>query len=152
MKKTILVAICAIALIACEEKEPNSGCNIPPTEYVGLVTVGSIDNLFELTDILVSVKENCNKTVDIEMFNVKFAPQMPVTINMVISGVAAVTTKESFSLSGNNITPTYKDQSYPQYTITELEGSKTPETLSLSMICGSLPVTFSGNAVAADSL
>lgn len=136
----IWMAVCAIALVACE-KDPSSSDN---NSYVGLMTVNSV---FEQDNVRVSIKKNSNNTVDIEMYNVRFSPQMPVTIDMVIPGVTATSSPDGNLLSGNGIIPTTNGAPYPQYTILGLTGNATESTLTLSMLCGSYPLTFSGTII-----
>ena len=135
------MAVCAIALIACESDPDEASGN---NTYVGLITVNSVPVQDNVT---VSIKKNRNNTVDIEMYNVRFSPQMPVTIDMVIPGVTATSTTDGNLLSGNGIIPTTNGAPYPDRTISGLTGNATESTLTLSMMCGLNPLTFSGTII-----
>jgi len=65
-------------------------------------------------------------------------------------GVMKIDTKRQYSLSeklllsGDNIIPLAMGGEFPAYTITELTGEITPQTISCEMMCGTYPLTFSG--------
>jgi len=151
--KTIFLTLAVLfAFTACKPEKP-CDCDTPPEKiedgtYVGLLSVENSGNEFQLENIHVVVEINEDNTLNFTMMAVKFAQAMPVTIDMNVAGVTTSEVENGLILSGDNIVPTaMMGTPFPQYTITELSGTLTTQTLEFSMICGGNPVTFSGEKV-----
>lgn len=82
--------------------------------------------------------------ITIDMLQVSFSPKMPVKLDMKIQNVVYTSTSEKITLSGNNIIPIAMGGEFPAYTITNLTGEIQDGVLSLSMMCGSFPLTYNG--------
>ncbi|AGY54206.1 hypothetical protein BRDCF_p1579 [Bacteroidales bacterium CF] len=82
--------------------------------------------------------------ITIDMLQVSFSPKMPVKLDMKIQNVAYTSTSEKITISGNNIVPIAMGGEFPAYTITNLTGEIQNGVLSLSMMCGSYPLTYNG--------
>lgn len=120
--------------------------------YTGTVSVAlGTPMAFTLEDIDVEVTLAEDGTANIELFKVKFAAAMPVSLDVLIKGVTLTKTAEGYSISGDNIVPTAMEgQPFAQYTITDLEGSADLENMSLDMIMGEFPMTFEGSVTTAE--
>ena len=151
MKKIIflLAAAAIFAATGCDSDDAGKdpGNILGNGTYVGTVTVTT--PAFEKDDVEVKVTfADDRKTAKIEMFKVKFAETMPVTLDIKIPGVTAkeVSGSDGMSLSGENIIPLVGTNPYPLYTITGLTGTVTASELTLSMTMGAFPTTYSGTA------
>ncbi len=137
--KTLSIAfIAALLLVACEKTTP--GNNIPNPDIFTLEVVRVEFSVF-LEDRTVGI---------IKMIGVKFAEAMPLTLDMTIAGVTVTETAEGYSISGEGIVPTAmmgpNETPFPQYSITSLEGTATEGGLTLSMNCGTSPVSYTGTS------
>jgi hypothetical protein len=70
---------------------------------------------------------------------------MPVKLDMTIQNVAYTSTSEKISITGNNIIPIAMGGEFPAYKITNLTGEINNGTITMSMMCGSYPLTYSGS-------
>ena len=115
--------------------------------YVGKMTVlssvgGAV--LHEQENVTMKIKLKDTWNCDLEMIAVKFAPTMPMFLDVTTSGISTAAVSTGYTLSGNNIIPTAMDAPFPQFTMKEIVGSVTPQKLEFSLICGSFPLSFSG--------
>ena len=78
------------------------------------------------------------------MYKVKFAEGMPIKLDMVVEGVDCVGVVGNYFLTGNGIVPYAMGGPFEKFTITELVGSITNDTMNLSFKCGEYPVTYTG--------
>ena len=147
--KFLMMVLAMAVVVACsknddEEREPV----VIPEGYVGKIVVGlSTAPSYTQEDVVVEVKEvTGTTTVNVVMKQVKFADAMPVKMDITISGIATEEVTGGISLSGDEIIPTFgaANTPYPQGKITNLQGTLTSTTLTLTMICGEDPLTFSG--------
>lgn len=139
MKKLFLLLAAAtlFSVTACDKNDDGKNDDGP--------TAGD----FVMNNVKVEVSFAAdNKTADIEILQVKFAEEMPVTLDIVIPGVTVTEADGSMSLSGDNIVPLMNTPagSVPvaKYTITGLTGSAAETGLMLSMTIGDYPTTYSG--------
>jgi hypothetical protein len=87
MKKIILFITCLFCLASCHiitQEEPVAE-NEKAYEAYGLLTIPSSG--FTKDSLRVKIVEKEDATMDVYMFDVKFAAGMPVTIDMLVSGV-----------------------------------------------------------------
>ena len=78
------------------------------------------------------------------MYKVKFATGMPLKLDMVVEGVDFTETDGVYTLSGDGIVPYAMGGPFEKYTITNLTGLITNDTMTLSFMCGEYPVTYNG--------
>jgi hypothetical protein len=78
------------------------------------------------------------------MLQVKFAEAMPVALDITIPGATLTKTDNGYSISGDEIIPVAMGGPNERFKITDLEGSVSAETLSVSFVCMSFPVEFTG--------
>ena len=88
------------------------------------------------------IKEN--NELDIYMFDVKFAAAMPVTIDMLISGVSYAKEGGEIVFYGDSIVPTAGDKPYEKYIVTDLQGVITADSLFITNKYGTTPSVYAG--------
>ena len=133
----VLFSSCHIASEEPEVKEKDN-----TYEAYGLLTIPSSG--FTKEDVRTEVVLVSDNLLDIYMFDVKFATLMPVTIDMVISGVAYTRTADEIHFSGDGIVPTAGNKPYDKYIVTDLVGRITADSICLSNNYGDTPSMYAG--------
>lgn len=133
----LLFSSCHIASDEPELKEKDNAY-----EAYGLLTIPSSG--FTKENVRTKVVLVTDNLLDIYMFDVKFATLMPVTIDMVISGVAYTRTTDGIRFSGDGIVPTAGNKPYDKYIVTDLVGRITADSLCLSNNYGDTPSIYAG--------
>lgn len=133
----VLFSSCHIASEVPEVEE-----NDKAYEAYGLLTIPSSG--FTKEDVRTEVMLVSDKLLDIYMFEVKFATLMPVTIDMVISGVEYTRTADEIHFCGDGIVPTAGNKPYEKYTVTDLVGRITADSICLSNVYGDTPAVYAG--------
>jgi hypothetical protein len=110
--------------------------------FVGRLVVEA--PFFEDDGVLLTFDLSSNSFGTIVMHEVKFAERMPRLSDMTIDGISVKTAADSLVLTGENIVPTAGGEPYPQYTMTDLHGKVTQDSLIVSMKCSSMPLSFRG--------
>lgn len=134
----LLFSSCHIASEEPEVKEQENAY-----ESYGLLTIPSSG--FTKENVRTKVVLVSDKLMDIYMFDVKFAVLMPVTIDMVISGVGYTKTADEIRFSGDGIVPTAGNKPYDKYIVTNLVGRITADSICLSNNYGDTPAIYSGS-------
>jgi len=134
----LLFSSCHIASEEPEVKEKENAY-----ESYGLLTIPSSG--FTKENVRTKVVLVSDKLMDIYMFDVKFAVLMPVTIDMVISGVGYTKTADEIRFSGDGIVPTAGNKPYDKYIVTNLVGRITADSICLSNNYGDTPAIYSGS-------
>jgi hypothetical protein len=143
--KFLLIITITVLVGACEEKEPTDNpVTVEDGTYIGTLNVDQNDGTFHTQDNVSIVLEVEESSATIKMMQVSFASGMPVKLDMTIPDITTVAISEGLSLSGDSIVPLAMGGEFPVYTIKELTGEVTPETIYLNMMCGVYPLTFSG--------
>ena len=142
--KHLYVLFIAILFSAChivtpEEPVPD---DTQAYEAYGLLTVTSSG--FTKEDVRTKIVLVDDYTLDLYMYDVKFATMMPVTIDMLISGVPYSKQGQTICFYGDSIVPTAGNKPYEKYIITDLEGYVTADSLCLSNNYGDTPSTYRG--------
>lgn len=148
--KILMMFLTIAAFSACADK----GTEDPKPEvedgtYVGKLVVDQNDGTnYEQEDVSVEFTLNENGTADIKMLKVAFNKKMKekVTIDMTITSVIATKTSEGYSVTGDNIIPLSGTTPFPVYTISNLTGNVTTQNITLDMMCGEYPLTYTGIA------
>ena len=115
-------------------------------EYSGKMTVSAsgTDNVSEGVEVDV-VLDDKSKTASIGFKGVKFVPQMPVTLDVTVPGVAYVEKDGLLEFSGDDIIPLSGGTlPFPKYTVKGLSGTLDKSSLSLTLNFGDYPVTYDG--------
>ncbi|MCR5050848.1 MAG: hypothetical protein K6A36_07175 [Paludibacteraceae bacterium] len=89
-------------------------------------------------------------SMDIYMYEVKFAAAMPVTIDMIISGVHYAKEGNQINFHGDGIIPTAGNKPYKDHIITNLVGTITTDSIFMSNNYGSTPSVYAGKLVSTD--
>lgn len=84
------------------------------------------------------------KTASITIYQIRFVPQMPVTIDVTIPNVTVQSTPEKILLSGDQIIPLAMGGEFPRYTVTGLEGEIVGQELVFSLNFGDSPTSYRG--------
>jgi len=145
-KFVLTILIASLLALSCEKDD----APLKITEdgsYTGKLVVDQLDGTnFSAEGIKVNlIPSETDGYLTIEMLQVSFSSRMPIKLDMKIPNVIYISTSEKITLSGNNIIPIAMGGEFPAYTITNLTGELKNGTLSLSMMCGSYPLTYSGS-------
>ena len=149
--KTIILSLAVIfSFTACKDDTPPMGVGT----YLGDFYVGDwYDNPLYLSNIVASIENFGDNTINLAMWAVKFTEEMP-KIDIYIRGIITEVTKDSVTLSvpQEGIIPTnMKGIPLPQYKVEWLKGSilttKKYKQLRFSMFCDSNIVHFYGSKV-----
>lgn len=136
----------AMLFASCENGENNT---LPPNPiekecYVGTLTVDQNDGTFYTQEDVKIDYEIIDGKLNFVMYKVKFAKAMPIKLDMVVEGVDCLGAIGNYVLAGNGIVPYAMGGAFEKYTITELVGAITNNTMTLSFKCGEYPVTYEG--------
>ena len=142
----LLLSLVSLAFVACENGHNNA---LPPKPekgecYTGTMTVDQNDGTFYTQSDVQVDYEILDGKLNFVMYKVKFAEGMPIKLDMVVEGVDCVGAVGHYVLAGNNIVPYAMGGPYEKFTITNLVGAITDDTMTLSFMCGEYPVTYSG--------
>ncbi len=145
--KSLFIALLITSFFAasCQKEEEPLKLTEDGT-YSGQLAVDQLNGTnFTSNNIQVKVTPSTSAGyITIDMLQVSFSPKMPVKLDMKIQNVVYTSTSEKITLSGNNIIPIAMGGEFPAYTITNLTGEIQNGVLSLSMMCGSYPLTYNG--------
>ena len=142
----LLLSLVSLAFVACENGHNNA---LPPKPekgecYTGTMTVDQNDGTFYTQSDVQVDYEILNGKLNFVMYKVKFAEGMRIKLEMVVEGVDCVGAVGNYVLAGNNIIPYAMGGLFEKFTITNLSGLITDDTMTLSFMCGEYPVTYSG--------
>ena len=143
-QKILILASLAVLCSACHiaSEEPVVEKEDSAYEAYGLLTIPSSG--FTKEDVRTKIVLTNDKLLDIYMFDVKFAALMPVTIDMVISGVGYTKSGNDMHFYGDSIIPTAGDKPYEKYIITDLVGKITADSLFIHNNYGETPSVYKG--------
>ena len=144
MKKFILLISSVLLMVSCHIVTPEEPIeeNQKAYESYGLLTITSSG--FTKDNLRVKLIEKEDATMDLYMFDVKFAAAMPVTIDMLISGVGYAKSGNEIHFYGDSIVPTAGGKPYEKYIIRDLEGKITADSIVLSNLYGTTPSVYRG--------
>lgn len=144
MKKILTLLLLAGTFASCRmvSEEPELAVDDTYYEAYGLLTVPSSG--FTKENVRTKVVIVNDERLDIYMFDVKFATMMPVTIDMVISGVGYTKNENGIRFYGDSIVPTAGNKPYEKYIVTDLRGYITADSLCLSDNYGDTPCVYAG--------
>lgn len=144
MKKFILLISSVLLMVSCHIVTPEEPTKEDEKAYeaYGILTITSSG--FTKEDLRVKLIEKEDATMDLYMFDVKFAAAMPVTIDMLISGVGYAQSGNEIHFYGDCIVPTAGGKPYEKYIIRDLEGKITADSIVLSNLYGTTPSVYRG--------
>lgn len=142
----LLLSLLSLAFVACENGDNNA---LPPKPeegecYTGTMTVDQNDGTTYTQDEVQVDYEILDGKLNFVMYKVKFADGMPIKLDMVVEGVDCIGAVGHYVLTGDNIVPYAMGGPFEKFTITNLVGAITNDTMTLSFMCGEYPVTYSG--------
>ena len=150
MKKIFMFLMVAAMLlpISCtKEKEKMESPSLSGAyEYSGKMTVtaGGVENVSDNVLVEARIDEKA-QTLDILFYKVKFVPQMPISLDVTVSGVKFSVSDGSMKFSGDGIVPLSGGTvPFPKYTVTSLTGTLSDSGLYLSLNFGDYPVSYTG--------
>lgn len=143
--KFFFAALVVMTLIGCGKAEPEIPIVPEVSDYKGTVTVMYQGSPFNNENIAVNfTPAEDGKTASITIYQIRFVPQMPVTIDVTIPNVTVQSTPEKILLSGDQIIPLAMGGEFPRYTVTGLEGEIVGQELVFSLNFGDSPTSFRG--------
>lgn len=147
MKKIFTFILLTGMLTACHigSEEPETQENEKSYVAYGLLTIPSSG--FTKEDVRTQIVLVDDDKLDIYMYDVKFAALMPVTIDMVISGVSYTKNAREIRFYGDSIIPTAGNKPYEKYIVTDLQGTISADSLCLSNNYGDTPSVYAGKLV-----
>lgn len=155
MKKIIFYALLgalSLNFISCEEEDGNGNETndvvITPVEnlYTGTINVNFKGQTTDTEGVDCGVlKDDNKKTIDLNLYQVKFVPQMPLTIDLTIPSISFQESNNEIKFSADSIAPTMGGNPYPQYAATNLTGMIIGDSIWFHCSFGDYPTTYQGN-------
>ena len=145
--KHMLMAVAAVAAIGCNKNTPEETAGPKEGSYVGNVTVNSTSgDVFDNENIEVSfTPSEDGKTATLVMYQIKFTPRMPMTLDVTIPDVNISAEDEDIKLACAEVVPLAMGGPFPNYTVTDLTGKISGDELTFSLNFGATPTSFSGS-------
>jgi hypothetical protein len=146
----LLVFMTALVVPACSDDDKDELDNNDKTEettkYNGTLIVNGHYKK-ENTDCEIIFDEQKEK-LTMTIFQVKFAENMPLTLDISLQGIPCNATNEMTTFSGNDIVPMMGEVPVPAYTFSNIEGSIKDDTdLIFSATLTKGTFTFNGKKV-----
>ena len=145
--KHMLMALAALAAIGCNKNNPEETAGPKEGAYVGTVTVNSTSGeVFDNENIEVSfTPSEDGKTATLVMYQIKFTPRMPMTLDITIPDVNITAEGQEIKLECAEVVPIAMGGPFPNYTVTDLTGKISGGKLTFSLNFGATPTSFSGS-------
>ncbi len=159
-KRFLLLSVLALlcgGFASCgeDEKEPvqnESGEKNPVVKgTLGTLTVQFMGQEIVTENVAGEFFTEADGTMTLSLIEMKFVPQMPISITPVVSGISQQVSEADQHvtlLSGNNIVPTFGGNPKEDYIVTDFKGtlaSGAGEELSFSCKFGNYPTTYKAN-------
>ena len=146
--KSFFAAVAALLLAACGKEAPETP--IVPTEsaYIGTVTVTYQGADFDNENIQVDfLPSEDGTTASVLLHQIRFVPQMPVTIDVTVPDIKLQSTTKEVILSCETCIPLAMGGEYPRYTVTGFKGEIAGDELTFSLNFGDYPTSFKGRII-----
>lgn len=135
----------AILLTACGKDAPQQPVLPEESAYTGTLTVIYEGAPFDNENISVDfTPTEDGASASITIHQIRFVPQMPVTIDVTIPGIMLLGNAEKILLSCERVVPLAMGGEYPRYTVTDLSGEIVGNELAFSLKFGDYPTSFAG--------
>ena len=147
MKRLLIAAAAAaLSLAACVKSPEQDTYKGPYDVYVGTVKVDSKDgNTYYNENIKVAWRTPAGGPDELAIYQIKFVPAMPVTINVSIPGIVATEQEDgSIRLDCPDVDPWALGGPYPKYRVSGFSGSVRGDRLSFKLLFGETPTEFEG--------
>ena len=145
--KHMLMALAAVAAIGCNKNNPEETVGPKEGSYVGTVTVNSTSGeVFDNENIEVTfTPSEDGKTATLILYQIKFTPRMPMTLDVTIPDVNITAEGQDIKLECAEVVPLAMGGPFPNYTVTDLTGKISGGKLTFSLNFGATPTSFSGS-------
>lgn len=141
----LFAALLGVLLVSCGKETPETPLVPEESDYVGTVTVIYQEAPFDNENISVNfTPSEDGQTGSITLHQIRFVPQMPVTIDVTIPDIRLQSTPEKILLSCERTIPLAMGGEYPRYTVTGLQGEIVGQELTFSLHFGDYPTSFKG--------
>ena len=141
----MILALAALALLACNKDEKNELPVAAAADYKGFATVEASSGTFDNEDIEVNfTPAEDGKTATITIFKIRFAPKMPMQVDVTIPNVELTPTKDGILLACDNVIPQALGGDFPQYTVYEMTGTVKEDEIDFSLKFGTTPTSYKG--------
>lgn len=145
MKHRLFASLFILLAVACGKKELDEPVVPVPADYVGTVSVDYNDTTFDNENISVSFDPAADgTTASLLIHQIKFVPQMPVTIDVTIPSITLQTSGRKILLSCGSVAPLALGGEMPRYQVTEFTGEVEDGRLTFSLNFGDYPTRFTG--------
>lgn len=145
MKHISLFAIVLLIATACGKSFSEQPSLPTKGDYFGTVEVSYEGTVYENPGISVSYTPSATgETVSLTLHQIKFVPQMPVSIDVTIPTVDVSYQNGLIILSCNDVVPQAMGGDMPKYTVSHFLGTVDGENLSFSLYFGDYPTSFTG--------
>ena len=102
----IILALAALALLACNKEEKNELPVAVAADYKGVATIEASTGTFDSEGIEVNfTPSEDGKTATVTIFKIRFSPRMPMEVDVTIPNVELTSTKDGIRLACDNIIP-----------------------------------------------
>lgn len=157
--KKLFILMAAMFMVAACGKGGNDGPTDDDGDVIGggLLKINAYVGTVEVTqeDGTVFKRENVRSRFDFDsaagtmsmtLYEVSFAPNMPVTIDMVADGLLFGRKDDKVQILGDGIVPSLASGTlFPMYTITGFNGTITSSDVEFSAKFGTFPVKYSAS-------
>lgn len=144
---SLLLSVVMFASCEKESETSNTQTANQPTKYVGTISVTMEDAPdFKHEGVEVVANFDNDTTLNLDMINVKFAANMPMTITMNVAGIGYTNNNGTYTFSSTDtIIPTLAGEPFDRFPINNLTGDMDAETMNITFLCGAYPVKFEGS-------
>ena len=141
----LFAALLGMLLVSCGKETPEKPLVPEESDYVGTVTVIYQEAPFDNENISVNfTPSEDGQAASITLRQIRFVPQMPVTIDVTIPDISLQSTTGKIILSCERTIPLAMGGEYPRYTVTGLQGEIVGKELAFSLRFGDYPTSFKG--------
>lgn len=145
MKYLKLLFVTVLSLnISCEKAETSITAGSP--EYSGTMTVEYEGRNVVTKNVKVRAElSETGNTLDVKLLKVKFVPDMPVSLDILVPGIPAVASPGgAVDFEGDGIVPYALGGRFEKYTVSGLKGRIVEEKIEFSLVFGEYPTSYSG--------
>ncbi len=141
----IIVALAALALLACNKEEKNELPVAVAADYKGVATIEASTGTFDSEGIEVNfTPSEDGKTATVTIFKIRFSPRMPMEVDVTIPNVELTSTKDGIRLACDNVIPKALGGDFPDYTVHDMTGTVTENEIDFSLKFGATPTSYKG--------
>lgn len=141
----IILALAALALLACNKEEKNELPVAVAADYKGVATIEASTGTFDSEGIEVNfTPSEDGKTATVTIFKIRFSPRMPMEVDVTIPNVELTSTKDGIRLACDNVIPKALGGDFPDYTVHDMTGTVKEDEIDFSLRFGTTPTSYKG--------